>query len=157
MLHKPRPVPSWIGGEHSGMGTGFCRVLRFSRNSVPPSTVPHTHSLYNHRRRIIFAPVSVKNQVLHEQKQTVFGPRCRQLLTEHRVGGLPLVVLVGSAAILLLYSSNKDPCWSQWPRGLRRRSTATRLLRSWVRIPPGHGCLSVVNVVCCQVEVSATS
>ena len=26
---------------------------------------------------------------------------------------------------------------SQWPRGLRRRSTAARLLRSWVCIPPG--------------------
>ena len=26
---------------------------------------------------------------------------------------------------------------SQWPRGLRRRSAAVRLLRSWVRIPPG--------------------
>ena len=25
---------------------------------------------------------------------------------------------------------------SQWLRGLRRRSAATRLLRSWVRIPP---------------------
>ena len=24
----------------------------------------------------------------------------------------------------------------QWPRDLRRRSTAARLLRSWVRIPP---------------------
>ena len=28
-------------------------------------------------------------------------------------------------------------CRSQWPRGLRRRSTAARLLRLWVRIPPG--------------------
>jgi hypothetical protein len=28
------------------------------------------------------------------------------------------------------------PCRTQWPRGLRRRSTAARLLRSWVRIPP---------------------
>ena len=27
-------------------------------------------------------------------------------------------------------------CRSQWPRGLRRRSTAARLLMSWVRIPP---------------------
>jgi hypothetical protein len=36
---------------------------------------------------------------------------------------------------------------SQWPRGLRRRSTAASVLRSWVRIPPGHGCLSVVCVV----------
>jgi len=24
-----------------------------------------------------------------------------------------------------------------------------------VRIPPGHGCLSLCSVVCCQVEVSA--
>jgi hypothetical protein len=28
-------------------------------------------------------------------------------------------------------------CRSQWQRGLRRRSTAARLLRLWVRIPPG--------------------
>ena len=26
--------------------------------------------------------------------------------------------------------------WSQWPRGLRRRSTTARLLKLWVRIPP---------------------
>ena len=26
-------------------------------------------------------------------------------------------------------------CRSQWPRGLRRRNVAARLLRSWVRIP----------------------
>ena len=36
---------------------------------------------------------------------------------------------------------------SQWPRGLRRRSTAGRLLRLGVRIPPGHGYLSVVSLV----------
>jgi hypothetical protein len=47
-------------------------------------------------------------------------------------------------------------CRSQWPRGLRRRSAAARLLRSWFRIPPGAW-MSVVSVVCCQVEVSATS
>ena len=28
-------------------------------------------------------------------------------------------------------------CRSHWPRGLRRRSAAARLLRLWVRIPPG--------------------
>ena len=43
---------------------------------------------------------------------------------------------------------------SQWPSGLRRRSTAARLLRSWVRIPPGG--MDVLSIVCCQVEVSAT-
>jgi hypothetical protein len=29
------------------------------------------------------------------------------------------------------------PCRSQWPRGLRLRSSASRLLRLWFRIPPG--------------------
>jgi hypothetical protein len=45
---------------------------------------------------------------------------------------------------------------SQWPRGLRRRSAAARLLRLWVRIAPGAW-MSVVSVVCSQVEVSARS
>ena len=46
---------------------------------------------------------------------------------------------------------------SQWPRGLKRRFAAVRLLGSWVRIPPGHRRLSVVSVVCYQLEVSVTS
>jgi hypothetical protein len=46
---------------------------------------------------------------------------------------------------------------SQWPRGLRRRSAAARLLRSWFESHRGRGCLSVVSSVCCQIEVSATS
>jgi hypothetical protein len=32
-------------------------------------------------------------------------------------------------------TSNITPVRSQWPRGLRRRSAAARLLRLWVRIP----------------------
>ena len=39
-------------------------------------------------------------------------------------------------------------CRSQWPRGLRRRSAAARLLRSWVRIPPGAWIF-----VCCECRV----
>ena len=45
---------------------------------------------------------------------------------------------------------------SWWPRGLGRGSTATRLLGLRVRNPP-RAWVSVVSVVCCQVEVSATS
>ena len=41
--------------------------------------------------------------------------------------------------------NNKELCRSQWPRGLRRRSTAARLLRLWVRIPP-----RVWMFVCCE-------
>ena len=46
-------------------------------------------------------------------------------------------------------------CRSQWPRGL-----GLRKLACWNRgfeSHRGHGYLSVVSVVCCQVEVSATS
>ena len=38
--------------------------------------------------------------------------------------------------------------WSQWPRGLRRRSAAAHLLRSWARIPPGAWMF-----VCCECFV----
>ena len=44
----------------------------------------------------------------------------------------------------------------QWQRGPRLRSAAPRLLRLWIRIPPGgNGGLSAVNAACCQEEVSA--
>jgi hypothetical protein len=43
---------------------------------------------------------------------------------------------------------------SQWPRDLRRGSAAARSLELWVRIRSGAR-MSVVSVVCCQVEVSA--
>ena len=43
---------------------------------------------------------------------------------------------------------NSCICRSQWPRGLRRRSAAAHLLRSWVRIPPGAWIF-----VCCECSV----
>jgi hypothetical protein len=49
--------------------------------------------------------------------------------------------------------STKGNCRSQWPCGLRHRYMAASLLRSH----RGHGCLSVVSVMRCQVEVSATN
>jgi hypothetical protein len=39
---------------------------------------------------------------------------------------------------------------SQWPRGLGRKSTAARLLRSWVRIPPEAWMF--VWCVCCELS-----
>jgi len=52
-----------------------------------------------------------------------------------------------------------DVAWgfrSQWPLGLRRGPAAACMLVLRVRIPPGHGCLSLLSVVYCQVEVSAS-
>jgi len=43
------------------------------------------------------------------------------------------------------------PRQSQWPCRLRRGSSAARLLRLWVRIPPGAWMF--MSVVCCQVAV----
>jgi len=51
-----------------------------------------------------------------------------------------------SSSICPQISCSKSPdCRSQWPRGLRRKSAATRMLRSWVRIPPGAWMF-----VCCE-------
>ena len=44
--------------------------------------------------------------------------------------------------------------WSNIPQD---KALTAHLLKSGVRIPPGHGYLSDVSVVCCQVEVSAMS
>jgi hypothetical protein len=47
--------------------------------------------------------------------------------------------------------------WGSWPIPVAARSKAwvcgRSLARTWTR---GHGCLSLVSVVCCQVEVSAS-
>ena len=45
---------------------------------------------------------------------------------------------------------------SQWPSGLRRGSAVDRLLGLPVRVLLGYGYLSLVSVVCLQMEVSAT-
>jgi len=56
----------------------------------------------------------------------------------------------------LIPSRKVSKCTSQWPRGLRRGSATAPLLWRRNGIPPEHGCLFAVNVVCCQVEVSAS-
>ena len=44
---------------------------------------------------------------------------------------IKLIGLINLIPLILLM------CRSQWPRDLRRRSLAARLLRLWFRIPPG--------------------
>jgi len=46
---------------------------------------------------------------------------------------------------LIYLAQLQIPCRSQWPRGLRRRSAAARLLRLWVRNPP-----AAWMFVCCE-------
>jgi len=56
----------------------------------------------------------------------------------------------------MITKSNRHLGRSQWPHGLRRGLAIARLLELLVRIPRGHGFLSVVIVVCCRIEVSAS-
>ena len=56
-----------------------------------------------------------------------------------------IVTLLGIIASLCFYQANCEGGRSQWPRGLRRRSAAARLLSLWVRIPPGAWMF-----VCCE-------
>ena len=57
----------------------------------------------------------------------------------------------GHPLAALFYNSNSVQGRSQWPRGLRRRSGAVRLLGLRDRIPPGAW--MSVCCECCQIEV----
>ena len=59
--------------------------------------------------------------------------------------------------VIKIYTKYSDRSRFEWLSFLKCRSTAARVLRLWVRIPSGYGCLSVVSVVFYQVDVSATS
>jgi len=60
-----------------------------------------------------------------------------------------LISYIGTSAHEYFFNhincSTKLSCRSQWPRGLRRRSTAPRPLRFWFRIP-----LGAWKFVCCE-------
>ena len=73
----------------------------------------------------------------------------------HDIGAVKAALSRASKSdfVRIFYTQSSDLCRSRWPRHLRRRSAAARLLRSWVRIPPGQGRLCCVY---CQVEVSVT-
>ena len=56
---------------------------------------------------------------------------------------------VNSATQGQIWESNPDPLIIfLWPRGLRHGPAADHLLGFRVQVPPGHGWMSVVSVVC---------
>jgi hypothetical protein len=57
----------------------------------------------------------------------------------------PFVTVSIHPSMIHIHSSTVRGCRFQWRRGLRRRSAAVRLLRSWVRIPP-----RAWMFVCCE-------
>ena len=76
---------------------------------------------------------------------------CKIINHDHRTF-LIFVYPVTFCYMLLISLSSR----SQWPRRLKRRFAAAHSLGLRLRTRRGHGYLSVVSVVLCQVEVSAT-
>ena len=72
---------------------------------------------------LIFSATFVRNISHAKKKWARYSHKCTEIFT---------------------YSSHFS-CQSQWPRRLRRRSAAARLLKLWVRIPPGAWMF-----VCCK-------
>jgi hypothetical protein len=97
-------------------------------------------------------------------------PYIRQLVYTRRCA-IPSVVFMSNSVIFLITVHNTDCImekenwyWDmyeklsgfQWLRCLRLGSAAARLLWLQIRIPPGHGLLSLVSVVCFQIEFSGS-
>jgi len=92
--------------------------------------------------------VSVITGVLGTIKKA-FEQNVQSLLGHSSATGLQKITLMSTANFI------HKAYRSQWPRVLRRGSTAVRLPGSWVRIPTGAW--TFVCCECCQLEVSVTS
>jgi len=100
----------------------------FEGNVAKMTALVYISQKYSYSRNILKPPcinsVSV-NKKLTNYKRNPLSFLCMSLRTEYA----PNAPVVDSSFCVLNLA-----CWSQWPRGLKRRTTAARVLRSWVRI-----------------------
>jgi len=85
----------------------------------------------------------------------------RLVLTVHLISLFTIADFRGVMSAFLTHigvtGMSISKCRSPWPRQLRRGSVGARLLAlGGFESCRGHGCLPLVGVVCCQVQVSAT-
>ena len=99
------------------------------------------------RRGEIYGWRGVMSSTPHRQHITythitasVFTPQTPQNCNSHDFDNYPFL-----AYIYITYINFRR---SQWPRGLRRRSVAARLLKLWVRVPPEEW-----TFICCECYV----
>ena len=109
-----------------------CLAPSGNRTTIPPSSSPcHLHCI---------------NWVLCRKGPTFILKKrfiAQKVYTACTMTSYKIVPLTNFNKYLHYDTSSR----SQWPRGLRRRSTAARLLRSWVRIPP-RAWMFVLWVLC---------
>ena len=105
-----------------------------SRNSRYPSVLAFDNSWSREWLGLFWRPFS-----FHELIYRKLFDRSAKCRRENEL------VLLVAEFFAKIYPKSKTVIWntyiyicrSQWPRGLRRRCSAARLLRMWVRIPPG--------------------
>jgi len=118
------------------------KLPTFQRIVMPSYSQPDNARKWKHR--------------VPSKRRWVFTNRRDELSQDTRIFGNTL--RTSDFAWFCTYFSFWYPaCRSQWPRGLRRRSWPLSCWDCGFESHRWHGCLSVVSVVCCQVEVSATS
>jgi len=103
----------------------WTRRLPQMDSALPRS--PADHAI----KRVRFDSICITVTVCVRLRMHIFMLRTTYIITLHHTS--------------IFYLANPCSCRSQWPRGLRRRSAAARLLRSWVRIPRGAWMF-----VCCE-------
>ena len=96
--------------------------------------------LYNSYSAVLMASLAVSNPVLPFSNLEEVAKKGTHALCVRNFSYAFMRLKV--SVLCFLYG---PACWSQWPRGLRHRSAAARLLRLWVRIPPGEW-----TSVCCK-------
>ena len=124
---------------------GFISAFKGLRYIIKSSF--HSVSVMQVMSRILF---STSNHAKYYLKLCIFPKSSKNINLFALIAIIIMISIIISAWVKCYL------CRSHCPRVLRRRSTAARLLRLWVRIPAGT-CLSVASVLCCQIQVSATS
>jgi hypothetical protein len=101
-------------------------------------------------RRIVFSDEHQQSDLRGQHCSSATETTTSSVCFRSRLNAAALTIQGSCTDIFLREFS----CRCQWPRGLRRRSAAARLLELPFRVPPGTW-MSVVSVLCCQEEVSA--
>ena len=141
-------------------------VIDFVTNSLYVATVALRVVAYNQVRRqhctartadtkLCGIPLDIQHALLSSKPHSpTLSCTYRYFELCHFVKKIPCTVILQRTVrtpsvrfffFFFFFSPNATTCRSQWPRGLRRRSTTVRLLGSWVRIPP-----AAWKFVCCE-------
>ena len=111
-----------------------------------PRNIRTRHLLYRSGVAVVFVyNVSLQLQLVRCCIVTTKWEEIEQVVIGHSFSIIKFLHCISCSYVLWLWLGNVSDGRSQWPRGLRRRPAAVRLLRSWVRIPQGAWIF-----VCCE-------